>query len=206
MKKTLACLLVVASTFQMARAQGGERAVMKGQNSINLYYGVSLLGSVYKSAYDAADVTDVKVSQLGPLGLVYEHMVTDVVGLGAEIGYSQTKISYLEQDIDIFTGTSGTYHWDYQWTTIRAQIRANFHFAKSENFDAYALVSAGYRNTSFTFTTDSPYSTNYSWGGFFPFGIKPGIGLRYFFTDNIGLHVEFAAGTPLLCGGLSLRF
>ena len=50
------------------------------------------------------------------------------------------------------------------------------------------------------------YDESVSWGGFIPFGIKPGLGLRYFFAGPIGLNIEIAAGTPVMCGGLSLRF
>ena len=38
--------------------------------------------------------------------------------------------------------------------------------------------------------------------GIIPFGFKPGLGLRYFFTENFGLNVELALGTPLLGGGV----
>jgi outer membrane protein W len=203
MKKTLACLLVVASTLQMAYAQGGERAVMKGQNSINVYYGLNLLRGFYKNVASSSG-SDVKIGGFGPVGLVFEHMVTDGIGLGAEVGYGQTTVSWTEADL--FDPTGQIYSYDMKFTLLRAMFRANFHFAKSENFDAYFLLSAGYRHQTYTFTSSDPLWSGSTVGGFIPFGLKPGLGLRYFFTDNIGLHAEFAFGTPMVCGGLSMRF
>ena len=95
MKKTLACLLVVASTLQMAYDQGGERAVMKGQNSINVYYGLNLLRGFYKNVASSSG-SDVKIGGFGPVGLVFEHMVTDGIGLGAEVALREEPQHALE--------------------------------------------------------------------------------------------------------------
>ena len=206
MRKTLFGILIAASCVQVASAQGGERAVMKGQNSVNVYYGANLLRSFYKNVADEAAL-NLEIGGLGPIGIVYEHMVTDGIGLGVELGYGQTTVGWDYEDVDFFTGgVLNTYHVDYKFTLIRAQVRANFHFAKSSNFDAYFLLNAGYRHQTFTIETNDPYWTGGSIGTLIPFGIKPGLGLRYFFNGPIGLHMEIAAGTPLLCGGVSVRF
>lgn len=84
-------------------------------------------------------------------------------------------------------------------------FRANFHFTNSEKFDAYGFVSAGYRGSSITFTSNDPNAIKSSYS-FIPFGLKPGVGFRYFFTDNIGINAEIAIGTPVMGGGLSFKF
>lgn len=202
MKKTLLGILIMASCAQVAYGQGGERAVMKGQNSVNVYYGLNLLRGVYKAAASEA-ATGLEIGGLGPVGLVYEHMVTDGIGLGVELGYSQTTVSWREED---FFTTSLVYDYELQFTLLRAQVRANFHFAKSPNFDAYFLLSAGYRKNDWTYTSNDPFYTGGSVTIPMPFGLKPGLGLRYFFNGPIGLHMEIAAGTPVFCGGISARF
>lgn len=205
MKKTLALILVAACSMQFAYAQGGERAVMQGQNSINIYYGVNLLRGFYKNLASETS-SNVKIGGFGPIGLVYEHMVTDGIGIGAELGYGQTTVGWDYESMDFNSSNLKNYHVEYKFSLIRAQIRANFHFAKSENFDAYFLLSAGYRHQTFSVASNEPGWIGGSVGGFIPFGIKPGLGLRYFFTDNLGLHTEISIGTPVFCGGLSLRF
>jgi hypothetical protein len=183
-----------------------SKAMHKGVNSVNLYYGVSIFSGIYKAAA-AADAIDLKFKTVGPVGIVYEHMVTDIVGLGAEFGYTQFTMNYTEPGNNSQTGLVENWIVQWQFTTIRAMFRANFHFANSENFDAYGLISAGYRNTTFKFNTNDPfYNANVTFRGGIPFGVKPGIGLRYFFTNNIGLNMEIAMGTPIMCGGLSFKF
>ena len=204
MKKLLLSLMLVTLVVPTVQAQD-ERPLKKGQNSINLYYGINLIRGIYKNV--APNDATVKVGGFGPVGIVYEHMVTDGIGLGAELGFGQTTVAWDYEDVDFFTNNIiDTYKYEYKFTTLRAMFRANFHFAKTTNFDAYFLVSAGYRRNTFSIETNDPFWGGGSISGFIPFGIKPGLGLRYFFTENIGIHMELAAGTPVACGGLSLRF
>lgn len=176
-----------------------------GDNTINLYYGVSIFNSLYKSAV-ANSAVGVGYSSLGPLGIVYEHMMTDKVGLGAEIGYSKFSATYSEQDTDP-NGNIYTAHASLDWTVFRAQLRLNIHFVQNEKFDCYFLLSAGYKKTSFGVKYDDSYQhNNISYTLPIPIGIKPGIGIRYFFIENLGLNVEIAIGNPVMCGGLSFKF
>jgi hypothetical protein len=209
MKKTLLFFAAVLITLPQVEAQDASSKVMhKGMNSVNLYYGVSISKSLYK-AVASNSATDLRVSGLGPVGIVYEHMISDVVGLGVEFGYAQTIVSYVMQDTYYYNGSTQLSSYSYEWkfTTIRAMMRCNLHFLDNENFDMYGLISGGYRGTSYSFTTSDPSGkTNATYDPIFPFGIKLGLGMRYFFTDNLGIQTEFALGTPLLSGGLCFKF
>ena len=199
MKKTAIVILLLGITISNIHAQ----ALKKDGNSVNIYYGINVFTSFYKSVADQSGVTGVKVSGMGPVGIVYEHMMTDNIGLGGEIGYAKTTVEYK----DSYDPTSAIlYDYRYNFTTIRAQLRLNLHFAKSENFDAYMLFNAGYRNMSATFESNDPLAIEESVSSFVPIGIKIGLGIRYFFTDNIGIHTEIALGSPLIGGGLSFKF
>jgi hypothetical protein len=208
-------LILVAFTFflltesvaqQQQQPPARKRAIHEGENSINLYYGTNLLAGIYKSVA-ASTAENIKVRSMGPIGLVYEHMLTSVIGLGAELGYARTTLEYRDASVYYVNGQPVSYDYSLSFTTYRAMVRANFHFAESDKFDAYGLVSGGYRSTSFTYTTGNPYdNSRLNYKSIFPFGVKPGLGLRYFFTPNIGINLEMALGTPLLCGGLSFKF
>lgn len=214
MKKIIACSLLSLCLIGTLSSQNSNNddvaAVKEGDNTINLYYGTNLLGGVYKRVASSTAV-NLQVKSIGPVGLVYEHLLTDVIGLGFEFGYSQTKMDYEVTDY-YYGGPNGqavyeTYSYKWKFTTIRAMVRANFHFANSEKFDAYGLVSAGYRGTSGSFTTSDPDGTaSITYNSPIPIGLKPGLGLRYFFVPNVGINLEIALGTPLLCGGLSFKF
>lgn len=213
MKKIISIFLlsILLTTTLRSQNSGNDdaAAVKEGDNTINLYYGTNLLGIVYKRLA-SADAINLQVKSIGPIGIVYEHLLSDVVGLGFEFGYSATKMDYEESNFYYNTNGQGyyyqdSYHWEFK--TMRIMARANFHFANSEKFDAYGLVSAGYRATYFKFTTTSPdWNARVTYNSPIPIGLKPGLGLRYFFVPNVGINLELAFGTPLLCGGLSFKF
>lgn len=193
---------------QTAARDDENRAVTEGDNTVNFYYGTNLLTTFYKRVASSTAV-DFKTKSLGPIGLVYEHLITDLIGLGVEFGYSKTTIDYTDTyyNSSLFFQTNQTYEYKLTFTTIRAMIRANFHFAKSDKFDVYGLVSVGYRSTKFDYSTTNPYDTStLTYNSLIPVGVKPGLGFRYFFIPNVGVNLEIAAGTPLICGGLSFKF
>jgi opacity protein-like surface antigen len=204
MKKIVISFTLLLFATGISQAQK-EKAMTKGENSVNVYYGYSISRSVYTSIATSGS-ENLKVSGLGPIGIMYEHMLSDVVGLGVEFGYTQTKVGWQLDSYEYSTGKNVTYDYNYSFSTIRAMARANFHFLKIRSFDMYGLVSMGYRQTTLSYTTTDPFFTGGSYKSLIPFGIKPGLGMRYFFTENIGINLELALGTPALGGGLSVRF
>jgi hypothetical protein len=200
------CILLGICCLTGATAQT-ERAVAKGKNAVNIYYGVSITGAFYKAVVEQYAEGAYDYKALGPVGIVYEHMLTDAIGLGIEFGYRTMSWTWYYTDTDPNTLLVGQYSASLSNTNIRAMARANFHFAKSKNFDAYGLLSVGYRSNSWTVSASGPgYAESVSSPTFIPFGFKPGLGIRYFFNSPLGIHLEMAAGTPLLCGGVSARF
>lgn len=215
MKKTLFSIALSTLLYASAFAQSASRAIKssggfgrEGMSTVNLYYGVSVFNGIYKAVAKnaSANSVDIKYSSLGPVGLMYEYFVTDKVGIGVELGYSTFQVSYSYDSYDS-NFNPAVYSDTWNFTTIRAMGRANFHFTEDENFDAYGFVGAGYRTTKFKYTTTDPdFQGTQSFGGGIPFGFKPGLGLRYFFTENLGINAEIALGSPLLSAGISAKF
>jgi opacity protein-like surface antigen len=203
-KAAISFALVLLATGISQAQRSEEKAMVKGEMSINVYYGYSVSRGLYTAV--AASGADYKVKGVGPVGLMYEYMLSDVVGLGAEVGYASTTVSWEDSYYNYSTKKDETYSYEWKFSTIRAMARANFHFLKIPSFDMYGLVSVGYRKTAYTFTSSDANYVAYNFNSPIPFGFKPGLGMRYFFTDNIGINLEIAAGTPVLGGGLSVRF
>jgi hypothetical protein len=181
-----------------------SRAVKRGDNCVNFYYGNNLVNFLFRKEAGSA-ATEIKRSSVGPVGLVYEHLMSDGFGLGVEFGYSQSTLRY--NDVPDFNQNKTKFEYRLYASTLRAMVRLNFHFAHSKKFDAYSLISAGYRHVVFSYTTNDPYiDIEPTFFSMSPIGVKPGLGFRYFFNNNIGLNLEIALGTPLLGGGLSLKF
>jgi hypothetical protein len=205
MKKIILSLFLFGIVCDQLIAQ----PLKKGQNSINVYYGVSIVRTFYTNYFEAID-QNVKISGLGPIGLVYEHMVTDKIGVGGEFGYATTKATYTDsfEEYNFNTNTFNTVTYNYKATatTIRAQLRMNVHFTNSDKFDAYGFMSAGYRGLNWSFESNDPSLTSETFPTLVPFGVKIGLGLRYFFTENIGIQTEIALGSPAFSGGLAFKF
>lgn len=197
MKKLLCAFLLIHLFHQTSRAQ----SLQKGDNTINLYYGVSLSNAIIK-AFASVDQLNLQTSSQGPVGLVYEYMLTNGIGLGAEFGYLKGEFSFQEQ----IPFTNQLYDYEFNYTSIRAQLRSNFHFIRRESFNAYALVSLGANSLKYTYVTNDPFYIPDIDLSILALSFKTGLGLRYFFTQNIGLHLELALGAPVLCGGLSVKF
>lgn len=208
MKKSLSLFFAVVMCFTNSFSQESDRAVSEGDNVVNVFYGVNLVTGFYKNLASTT-ASEVKVKGIGPVGLVYEHLLTDGIGLGAEFSYASTLLTYVDRNTDPNTGIITNYNWEFKFATIRAMFRANFHFAKSEKFDAYFFMSAGYRGTSFTVKSTDPTfkPEDYKLPKVLPpYGFKPGFGFRYFFTDNFGINSEIAIGTPVMSAGVSVKF
>lgn len=182
------------------------QAVEEGNILIDVYYGFpNLYGATFKRAYaNSGTEENVKISSLGPIGLRGEYMVSDKIGLGLDVGFNNTKLTYTEFD----AADNKDYDYDFTTQKIGAMVTFNFHFLESnDNLDAYFMVGAGYGNRSFKFTSTDPNYTDETIDGLIPVASRVGVGMRYFFTDNIGLNLAIGFGQGgLVNGGLSLKF
>jgi len=203
MKKSFSFLLIFIFFSKNLSAQQEEDVVKKGDNIINFYYGVSVIGSLYKSIATYNPI-DLKVQTKGPFGIVFEHLMSKRLGLGAEIGYTEFTLSYTTTEYLV----DGTTPFQAQLTfkVLRAMFRANFHFLNTEKFDGYGFIAAGYKGTTYAYSSNDPRDPGLKLRGFVPVGFKPGVGLRYFFIKNVGINMELALGSPVFGGGLSVKF
>ncbi|MCU0360371.1 MAG: porin family protein [Bacteroidia bacterium] len=207
MRKPIKCFIPIALSCIVSFSNA--QVMNKGDHSLNIYYGYSVFRSYYINVAEliAEDENlDYSISTTGPFGLMYEYMLADVIGLGGELGYSASEFNWVMDGVDINFNPA---KWNYKvnFATTRVQMRFNLHLIKNEHFDTYLLFNVGYRRTKFTVDTDDPfYIPEYSVPFFFPIGVKSGLGVRYFFLKNIGLNAEFAIGSPIISGGLSVRF
>lgn len=182
-----------------------DPVIKEGDNAVNIYYGTNVLGSVYRQLLPELAI-GIKTKSFGNIGLVYERMLTDIIGVGVEFGYVSSSF-YFQQEYVLGNGQTELFDYGVTVKTIRAMGRANFHFSESEKFDFYAFASAGLRYTKLSIWTSNNYdSFSFAFRSPLPFGVKPGIGLRYFLIPEVGIQAEFALGSPLFCGGLSFKF
>jgi len=192
MKKKITMLfaaLAVSFGFNNASAQ----AVSQGNIIIDAYYGYpnwgrSILGS---------GTSDVNITGIGPLGGRFEYMVADKFGIGIDFIYNSTNATW----------TEGGYDYKIFAQRYRPQLRMNYHFVSTDALDAYFGFGAGgnIRNIGYE-STEPGYSGENATGALIPISLRIALGMRYYFTDNIGINTEIGLGGPTLSAGLSIKF
>ena len=196
MKKTkmiVATILVafLSSSSIHAKSRGG--AFEEGTIAISAGYGFGLAGSLWRT-YEAN--SGYSFSTLGPMHGKFEYGVSDKIGLGASVNYRSYDVLW---DID-------GYREGFQGSALSILARMNIHFGSSSKLDGYWGFGLGYRSANFKFISNDPNATPLTIAGLIPFGFETSIGVRYYFTDNIGIYAEAGFGQALAQGGLVVKF
>lgn len=178
--------------------------VEEGNVVIDLYYGwPNLYTTVLKAAYaEDAINSSVKIGSIGPLGLRFEYMISDVIGVGFDAGYVDTWLKFKEEDIS----TNIIYDYKISVPKVHAIFKMNFHFSNSDRVDAYGGFGVGYKNRTFKIETNDPSYNGETLKTVIPVMVRLCVGTRFFLTENIGLSAEMGLGGPLLSFGISTRF
>lgn len=185
-------ILTVMST-NLVSAQAMEQ----GRMCFDVYYG---FGSLSKAFVQEMAKPDGKFRSIGALGGRFEYMASDNVGVGLEANYLMHEATWNVDD--------GTNKFDYTYNVRRIRVfpRINYHFGNSDSFDAYFGVGAGYRSIVRKFSSNDPDYVPQEIEGSIPVAMRIAFGARYFFTENIGAHMEFGVGGGnIVHFGLSFR-
>lgn len=140
-------------------------------------------------------------------------MVSDKVGIGASINFVNFGATYSEVSSgDSLDNNQNWVHWTqttkYTLATknYSALFRFNYHFVSNDNLDVYFGVGAGYRGGKTTYTSvpndpDFSFDTKIA----IPVGMETTLGMRYFFTENIGAYTEIGLGKSLIQFGACFK-
>ncbi|MES2395452.1 MAG: outer membrane beta-barrel protein [Bacteroidota bacterium] len=183
-------LLLNSNSFAQKGQSSSGNCVEEGTIIIDAFYGYPYFnGAVLKALFSN---TVGNVRNTNHLGAKVEYMVTDEIGLGVEFTYAHASISY--RDSLYRTSTA-------EISKLRVLAKMNFHFATDANIDPYLTVGAGIKQNKFEGFNGVEWT-----GNLYPVAARIGVGLRYFFTDVVGVNAEVGLGGPLMQGGVSFRF
>lgn len=213
-----AFVLLISSNSVHAQAYNEKHSdVTVGYGFPNIYK--SILKSAVNNSNAYTSENRVEVKGYGPLFLKYEYGLTKLIGLGASIGYWNTKYTetsdYVESGYNSSTGTYQTNAYrdvfTYKISSLSIGARLNFHFATQDKLDPYAGIAAGYTQTLYRFSfasnnPDAAQSPTYEYSGI-PVYFAVTAGLRYYFTENIGIYGEIGLDKwSVIQGGLAVKF
>ena len=162
------------------KSKSSDMAFSEGKVIVGVGYGIVSFGNVFKSLL--SDYVDVSAKNFGPLFVKLEYGISDKVSMGLNINYTKYSASF--KTTDPYTGTAS-------YSSPSVIFRSNFHFSTSEKLDPYWGIGVGYRRYNIKYADNDP-NTDDSDVVKIPFGFTfdAGIGLRYFFTPNLGAFIE----------------
>jgi len=125
-----------------------------------------------------------------PVGVSYEHAVSDRISVGGYLAYARKKESYNEYG-----------EWKYSY--VLAAARGSYHLkVNSERFDPYGGAMLGYNVASVKWSGDGSEPVSASAGGFM-WGVH--IGTRYWASQKVGAFAELGYGATVLNVGVAFK-
>ena len=188
----------VTVTYSQGGGDQGDLSFGTGTVAITAGYGFPNWGKTFFKILESDSVfTGFRAFGFGPIHFRLEYGVSEQIGLVLSVNY----VSFGNE------WKSTTYTFKETFTSISFLGRINVHFATTDKLDPYWGIGAGYRTGSWKFESNQPnYIPDASTKTLFPFGFETTLGIRYYFTDNIGLYVEMGIAKSLMQGVLSVKF
>lgn len=145
----------------------------------------------------------------GPFYAKIENAVSDRLGFGVNIAYSNVKytrnyINYLYQGNETIQIVDPE-EVDINLVAILARI--NWHYGSNKKLDPYLGIGMGYRNISYRYIKRSKYNTNDDFKNLniVPLGFEFTIGTRFMFSEKWGGFAEFGLAQSVGQFGLVYR-
>lgn len=199
--------VVVLTAGNYAKAQ----AATKGNVIIDPYYGFPNFGKFFAKNF-AEEFTGLTIGGYGPAGARVEYMLADKFGIGVDaifngIDYKGTVTDTVGYD-GMGNAVTDEKTGKVAMRRVRVQARFNYHFdVATPELDLYLGFGAGFNTRTVRYWEDDVEQTDYQVkGALFPVSFRAALGMRYYFTNNIGLNAELGIGGPVMSAGLSFKF
>lgn len=196
--------LVLFVSGNILKAQVYEKADMV----VDAYYGFpNLYTAAVKTIYSLAPEFNVDIQSFGPIGLRYEYLLSHRFGVGVNANYAYSGIEGTFTAYDFTTEEQSEFEYEATVTRLRIMPTFFFHMDTSKWIDPYFSLAIGYGGRSFKESSNYPFVPPLNFDKSIPIAYRGEFGTRFFFTDNIGAHLQFGiGGGPLLGLGLSGKF
>jgi opacity protein-like surface antigen len=189
------------------------QAVEQGNILVDVYAGYGSLYNAVFRAFVTDTENDAKFKSIDAIGIRGEYMVADKFGVGLDICYSGATLTdpYVTSVYNSTTDTYSNvvYEETYKTRKIGVMATMNYHFLDNDKVDLYGTFGVGYKNRKTTFENSNPdpFYVVPTFNSLVPIAMRIGAGVRYFFTDNIGLNLGLGVGQGgFINGGISAKF
>ena len=177
----------------------------KGSVNFSAGYGAVTYGNLFLSFVTRGlNLKNVNTNLTGPVYIKGEYAVADNFTVGLNVNYSNTSATFNLDSAAFVSRYSGT----FGLRSTSLILRANYTVPFAEDRAGFMIGGGvGYRGLTVGYSDNDPNTP--TGGGFsipIPFTGELTLGLRYYFTENIGAYVETGITRSLIQGGLTARF
>lgn len=205
MKKSLVRFSIVLATCMMT-SSGFAQAYEEGKFIISTGYGFPNWGkTLTKSAVVNSQATNVSATGFGPMHFKFEYGFTDRFGLGLSVNYVNFGFVWREPNDNYPVSGPQAYDYNFKVSSLAINLRFNRHWEVNDKIDAYWGMGLGYANTVLKESSNDPNYKSASFTVPIPVSFELTFGMRYYFTENIGMYVEGGYAKSILQGGLVVK-
>tara|TARA_B100001287_G_C22683178_1_gene531687 strand:+ start:88 stop:798 length:711 start_codon:yes stop_codon:yes gene_type:complete len=234
MKKLLLVLTIVAGTTFSASAQIAQGSILVDTYYGFTNLPGAIYNDAWNTEAGNWNGGEATTSSFGPIGLRAEYMTSDKLSIGIDFALNLNSASFTGEDydynnIDTTTGNYQTISFTAEGSSTKwgAMVTLNYHFVTNSVVDFYLTGGVGYKNRTSTLDQNNPNFTNNGEADnvafedyhvnllnrvtaltpetSIPLAARLGLGLRVFFTDNIGANIGLGFGQGgILNAGLSV--
>lgn len=179
----------------------------KGQIHFNYGYGQPRMD---KKLFEyQKDSTDFRVVGIGPFFWRMEYGLSRKLSVALSCSWIMYKADWKRQRPDPKWGFDLPFVYGTTAQDIAANLRFNYHFFVTKEWDLYVGGGAGYNYfTNKDFTTYGPDDTTFN-AQFkipYPIGYEMSMGVRYYFLTRTAIYLEAGIGKSLIQGGFTFKF
>ena len=170
----------------------------KGDMIIDLSYSLSAPKGLTWRAI--ALNTNSDLSQLGPIGVKFQYMATEIFGVGLDASFASRKGAWDGIDFDLYNSNDSTVSRTAEQTIVRVMVRTSWEIIHTKSFQLFWANSVGYRSANWTGDLEALELISS------PLALRTAMGMRYFFTESMGLSLEFGlGGGSFVCLGAAIK-
>lgn len=197
------------NAFAPKKKKGG--VWQEGDMVFCLGYGFPNLGKSILKANEGIDgQTNYKATGFGPMHFRFEYALSETWGIGMSSNFNTFGDKWTESGTNsVYNTTTGNYDnvpysYDYsdKVTSVNILVRFNKHWAAGSKADIFSGTGIGYNLFKDTYKSTDPNSTNASFNFPIPVGFESTVGVRIFFSDNLGMYIEGGWAKDIIQGGV----
>jgi hypothetical protein len=182
-----------------------------GFSLVPLLVDINSLGNYSSNSNSYSGSTAYTNSSIPAISGAVDYGIFNEFSIGAGLTY-QTCTVNVSDWFNQFTGLNENVTENISRLNIRVRISAHWDFADNHAWEMYGGIGVGYsfwtdgnNANDPTFPSDAPWDLGV--GSKKLVSIQGFLGIRGYFTENVGAHVEVAVGSPYFFDiGLNLRF